>query len=646
MTQRGFQPDEDGERVQGVQDLLQQLRGDRQELLRKFDMDSTVDDLRRRLDEIVEIERKGMSDRIASTRERADTLRDTADQGEDPEPPLDPDTASQLADRLEEMVERKRTQLEELPKDLAGAVRELGSYEFLEPEAQRLFDELKEMMQRQFVDRQFDKMTEALREQGSQDWSAVKRMMRDLNEMLERQIDGDNPRFDDFMDKWGEAFGDDPPKDLEELVERLQRQAAQMQSLMNSLSPQQRQQLEDLVDGLLQDADLKKEMGELVQNLEMLSPTGDLGRRYPFHGDEPVALGDALDTLDRLRQMDDLERQLKRGQQSGAIEDVDPEAVRDLLGEDSLRSLEELRALAERLQEAGQIRLDDDGKFELTPRGIRRIGERALGEIFASIRKHGGGQHGTRESGLGGEPADGTKPYAFGDQFTIHLQRTIHNAIVRGSEGTPVHLEPEDFEVYRMEEMAQSSTVLMVDLSLSMAMRGNFLAAKKVALALDNLIRTQFQRDRLYIVGFSTYAREMKAEKLAYLSWDEFEPYTNIQHGLAIAQKLLMRHKGGTKQIIMISDGEPTAHMENGQLFLQYPPSPRTIRETLKEVRRVTQAGVTINTFMLERNAYLMEFIDDMTRINKGRVFYTTSDQLGEYILVDYLSTRKRKVVA
>ncbi len=646
MTQRGFQPDETGERVQGVQDLLQQLRGDRQELLRKFNMDSTVDDLRRRLDEIVEIEVKGMSDRAASTRARADTMRDATDQGGDVEPTLDPDTASQLADRLGEMVERKRAQLEGLPKDLAGAVRELGSYEFFEPEAQRLFDELKEAMQRQFVDRQFDKMTETLREQGSQDWSTVKRMMHDLNEMLERQIDGDNPRFDDFMDKWGEAFGDDPPKALEELVERLQRQVAQMQSLMNSLSPQQRRQLEDLIEGLLQDADLKKEMGELAQNLEILNPTGDRGRRYPFHGDEPVALGDALDTLDRLRQMDDLERQLKRGQQSGAIEDVDPGAVRDLLGEESLRSLEELRFLAERLQEAGQIRFNEDGKFELTPRGIRRIGQRALGEIFAYIRKHYGGQHETRESGLGGEPTDGTKRYAFGDQFAIHLQRTIHNAIVRGSERTPVHLEPEDFEVYRMEEVAQSSTVLMVDLSLSMAMRGNFLAAKKVALALDNLIRTQFQRDRLYIVGFSTYAREMKAEKLAYLSWDEFDPYTNIQHGLALAQKLLMRHKGGTKQIIMISDGEPTAHMENGQLFLQYPPSPRTIRETLKEVRRVTQAGVTINTFMLERNAYLMEFIDDMTRINKGRVFYTTSDQLGEYILVDYLSTRKRKVVA
>ena len=210
----------------------------------------------------------------------------------------------------------------------------------------------------------------------------------------------------------------------------------------------------------------------------------------------------------------------------------------------------------------------------------------------------------------------------------------------------PVTLTPNDFEVYRIEEMVQSTTVLLVDLSLSMAMRGNFLAAKKVALALDTLIRTQFQRDRLYIVGFSTYAREMKPAKLAYLSWDEFEPYTNIQHGLSVAQKLLARHQGGSKQIIMISDGEPTAHMENGQMFLQYPPSPRTLRETLKEVKRVTQSGVTINTFMLERNAYLVDFVDEMTRINKGRVFYTTSDELGEYILVDYLSSRRRRFVA
>jgi uncharacterized protein with von Willebrand factor type A (vWA) domain len=645
MTQRGLQPDDGGKHVEGVQDLLQKLRADRQELLQRFDMNSPIDDLRRRLDEVIEAERGGMDERVRSTREQASRMHKSAQDG-GAASLLDPDTAQQLVDQLEEMVDRNRERLDALPKELAGAVRELGSYEFVVPEAHRLFDELKEMMQQQFVDRRFDELSQTLREQGSQDWGAVKRMMKDLNEMLERQIDGDAPRFDEFMEKWGEAFGDDPPQSLEELVTRLQRQAAQMLSLMSSLSSEQRQQLDELVEGLLEDVGLRNEMAELAQNLQLLSPTGEFGRRYPFHGSESLALEDALDTFDMMQRMDDLERQLKLGQQSGSIDQVDEGAVKDLLGEESFQSLEELRKLTERLETAGHIRLNEDGKFELTPRGMRRIGERALSEIFTDIRKHYGGQHGTRDLGRGGEPADGTKPYSFGDQFSIHLQRTIHNAIVKGSAGTPVRLHPDDFEVYEMEEIAQSSTVLLLDLSLSMAMRGNFLAAKKVALALDNLIRTQFQRDRLYIVGFSTYAREMKVESLTYLSWDEFDPYTNIQHGLAVAQKLLTRQKSGTKQIIMISDGEPTAHMENGQLFLQYPPSPRTIRETLKEVRRATQAGVTINTFMLERNSFLMEFVDDMTRINKGRIFYTTADHLGEYIMVDYLSTRKKTFVA
>ena len=645
LTQRGLQPADGGQRVQGVQDLVQQLRSDRQNLLRRFDLDSSVEDLQRRLDEVLRTERKGMDDRLATTRERARRLR-AGDGADDPQADLDPDTADQLADRLGEMFERKRAQLDALPDGLAGAVRALGSYEFVDPEAQRLFDELKDLLQRGFIDRQFDEMTQSLHGQEPGDWDDVRRMLRDLNDMLERRVDGDDPRFEDFMDDWGHAFGDDPPDDLDDLIRRLDSQAAQMRSLLTSLSPDQRQKLQGIADGVLQDADLRAEMTGLLQNLQVLNSSGELGRRYPFHGDEPLSLEKALDTLDRMRRMDELERQLKAGQQSGSTQDIDGDAVRDLLGEESFQALEELRTLAERLQDAGQIRLNEEGQFELTPRGVRRIGQRALGEIFAYIRKHYGGRHGTREVGHGAEPADGTKPYAFGDQFSVHLTRTVHNAIVRGSEGTPVQLRPEDFEVYRMEEAAQSSTVLMVDLSLSMAMRGNFLAAKKVALALDNLIRTQFQRDRLYIVGFSTYAREMKPEKLTYLSWDEFDPYTNIQHGLAVAQRLLARHRGGTKQIIMISDGEPTAHMENGQLFLQYPPSPRTLRETLKEVRRVTQAGITINTFMLEQNAYLMEFIDDMTRINKGRVFYTTSDHLGEYILVDYLSTKRRRVMA
>ena len=184
----------------------------------------------------------------------------------------------------------------------------------------------------------------------------------------------------------------------------------------------------------------------------------------------------------------------------------------------------------------------------------------------------------------GGEPTEATRPYQFGDEFNVDLRRTVQSAVMRSGKSVPVRLEADDFQVRETEDMAQASTVLMIDLSLSMAMRGNFVTAKKVALALDTLIRTQFSRDSLYVVGFSTYAREMKPETLAYLSWDEFEPYTNIQHGLVVAQKLLARHAGGNKQIIMVSDGEPTAHIENGRIFLQYPPSPRTIQETLKEV--------------------------------------------------------------
>ena len=347
--------------------------------------------------------------------------------------------------------------------------------------------------------------------------------------------------------------------------------------------------------------------------------------------------------MGQLQNMDDLERQIRRTRQ-GAPDEIDRTLLEETLGPEARQALDQLTELADRLEREGYIR-KVGGSFELSPKGMRKLGQRALQEIFAYIKKERVGGHQVERHGPGVEHTDETKPYEFGDAFTPHLQRTIMNAVMRDSSGTPVHIRPEDFEVYRTEQLSQAATVLMVDLSLSMAMRGNFMAAKKVALALDNLIRSKFTRDKLFIVGFSTYAREIKADRLPYLSWDEFDPYTNIQHGLAVSQKLLSKIKGGTKQIIMISDGEPTAHMEGGQLYLQYPPSPRTIRATLAEARRCTQQDIVINTFMLDRNSYLIDFIDQLTRINRGRVFYTTPDRLGQYILVDYLSSRKRKMV-
>ena len=249
-----------------------------------------------------------------------------------------------------------------------------------------------------------------------------------------------------------------------------------------------------------------------------------------------------------------------------------------------------------------------------------------------------------RERGIGGERSDDTKQYEFGDPFHLHLGKTVMNSTYRQGPGVPVRLEPADFEVYRSETLTQTHTVMMVDLSWSMALRGSFQAAKKVALALNNLITGQFQHDNLYIIGFSAYARELKAEQLPYVRWDESVLGTNMHHALMMAQKMLAKHTTGTRQIIMISDGEPTAHLENGRSYFAYPPSPVTIRETLKEVKRVTQKGIIINTFMLDRNYYLKEFVNQVAKINKGRVFYTTPDKLGEYVLVDYVNQKRKNI--
>ena len=302
-----------------------------------------------------------------------------------------------------------------------------------------------------------------------------------------------------------------------------------------------------------------------------------------------------------------------------------------------------IRRLAEVLEGGGYIRWAES-RFELTPKGIRKIGHHALQEVFSCMQKDRFGPHPSASSGPGGETLEFPKKYEYGDPFQLHLQSTVMNAVRRGS-GTPLKIQPEDFDVHESEHSSHAATVLMLDLSLSMVMRGNFQAAKKVALALDNLIRTQFPRDSLQMVGFSTYAKEVRPDRLPYLTWDEFDPYTNIQQGLAVARKLLSRSSGCTRQIVLVSDGEPTAHIQGGELFRQYPPSRRTLQETLKEVRRCTRQGIKINTFMLERSRPLVGFVERMTRINRGRVFYTSAEKLGEYLLVDYMTNRRKRLL-
>ena len=640
LAQKGLRG-EHGQNIPGIEQMLQRLRNMRKDALDRYALDHVLDNIRERLQDIVQTERDGLESRLAQARSRLDAAEDERSSAREPSAPTLQEMQS-LLKSLEEMAGRNLEYLEGLPSQPAGALQQLKDYEFMDDAARDKFDELLRSLQQQVLDSSFRELSQRLGSIDSGQMAALKEMVRELNQLLEAHLEGGDAAsralFDRFMQKYGEQFGPNPPGSPDELVDSLLDQMAQLESLLGSLSPGVRNELEETLASAFRDDALQDEMALLASNLRDIRPDG-LDNLFRFGGNEPLGLEEALEVMGQLQKLEELERQLRKAQQGHRLDSVSGELVRDVLGEETYQELEQLRRMTEALEAAGYINRVG-GRYELTPKGVRKIGHKALQEIFTLIRKDRLGGHPTTSNGAGGEMLEETQKYQYGDPFNINLQRTLLNSVQRAA-GTPVRISPEDFEVRRTEQSSHVATVLMLDLSLSMAMRGNFQAAKKVALALDNLIRSQFPGDSLHIVGFSTYAREVKAEKLAYLSWDDLDPYTNIQHGLNTARKLLDRTHGCTRQIIMVSDGEPTAHMEAGQLFLQYPPSPRTIRETLKEVKRCTRQDIKINTFMLERSPYLAEFVDQMTRINRGRVFYTSPDKLGEYILVDYLTSRR-----
>ena len=614
-----------GDKMPGLHDLIEQLRNRRQEQLDRYNMSSVLKDIQQRLEKIVQTEREGIDRRVEEGRQKIES-------GEAPE-----QAAFQKA--LEKMADQKRQQLDQLPNQPAGAIKELSEYDFMDADARQQFQDLLDMLKQQMMEQQFQGMQQAIQGMTPQDMQNVRNMLQDLNQMLRDRAEGGRPDFDGFMDKWGQLFPG--AENLDQLVEQLQQQMAQMQSLLDSMSPDQRRQLQQMMDAALQDPALRQELAELAMNLEALAPMSDLRRRYPFRGDDPLSLQEAMKLMGDLQSMDRLEQQLRGAEADAELEGVDVEELRRQLGDGAAESLEQLKQLRKLLEDAGYIEQRGD-TWELTPRAIRKIGQKALRDIFAQLKKDRFGRHDTDHRGTGGDRTDDTKRYEFGDPFLLDLRKTVMNAVERQGAGSPVRLRPDDFEVYRTELLTQSSTVLMLDMSRSMILRGCFRAAKKVAMALNSLIKGQFPRDNLYIVGFSYYARELQAEMLPQLTWNEWVYGTNMQHGFMLSRQLLARHKGGNRQIIVITDGEPTAHFEGGRVEFSYPPTWRTFQETLKEVQRCTREGITINTFMLERSYALMSFVDQMTKINRGRAFFASPEHLGDYILVDYLKQKRQ----
>ncbi len=653
----------------GLQDLLERLRRRREDLLEQHKLGDPLADVRAELESIVAEERAGVERRLEEG-SRTDTppSQQPPATGEDasadpsapsastapppspspssPRPDVDPALRRMLRDVAASRLER----LEQLPPDVGGRIRQLQDYEFLEPNAHERFDALLDRLRKSVLDRYMDGMSDALKSMTPEDLAPQRDMVRDLNKLLEQRLSGNEPSRRDigeFLAKHGQFFPG--AETLDDIIEQLAERMAAVQSLLRSLSPEQRAELQSTIDALLRDDRLRWDLAQLGANLDQLLP-GGLGERVRFGGDQPMGLEGALEQLERLSAMDALEAALEGVETPGDLTALDRSEVRDLMGDDAVRDLNALDDLAKVLEEAGYLERHGE-RMELTPRGARRIGRKVLDDLFARLRKDAFGGHRLDRAGRGGEPEETAKPYEFGDPFHLDLRETLANALMREENapsrraGREVRLTADDFAVKRTELLTSASTVLLVDMSRSMLLRGCFVAAKKVAIALETLIRTQYPRDHLSVVGFAYYARELKPQALAELTWHGYEYGTNLQHGLLLARRILARERSANKDIIVITDGEPTAHFEDGQVEFSYPPTRRTIQETLREVNRCTKEGITINTFMLERSRALAEFVALVTRLNRGRAFYASPERLGEYVLVDFVSRRTKHVV-
>jgi uncharacterized protein with von Willebrand factor type A (vWA) domain len=624
LLRHGFRT-RDGAEVPGLRDLVERLRRQRQALLDRHDLGEVLGDLRKRLQDVLDTERRGIDRRV-------DAARQAAEGGEP--------AAETHRQELERIAAERRAALDALPEDLGGAVRGLQDYQFVDPEAWQKFQELMLRLRQEMTESLFGQLKQGLEGLGSQGVDGLREMLGDLNRLLRQQGAGGQPDVRGFMDRWGQMFPG--VQSLEQLLDRLARQSAQLQSLLESLTPEQRRELEELQEAILDDPGMQEALAELGEHLDRLG-LAQRARRYQTQGDTPLSLQEALRLMGQLHGLDRLEQDLQDAERTGRVDRVDPEAVREALGEEAAGEAEALRRLAETLEAAGY--LEQRGRqWVLTPQAIRRIAQRALAEVLGHLRRDRPGRHPVDARGAGGDPTDESKAYEFGDPFLLDLRETLGSALRRQGPGLPLRLEPTDFAVRRTELSTRCATALLLDMSRSMIYRGCWTAAKKVALALHALIRAQYPQDALYVIGFSLYARELDPEEVPSVVLTDRHYGTNMQHALLLARRLLGRHRGGNRQVVMITDGEPTAHLEGSEAYFDYPTTRRTWQLTQAEVLRCAREGVTINTFMLEDSPGLVRFVTEMSRINRGRAFFVQPDRLGQYVLVDYLARKQKRV--
>jgi uncharacterized protein with von Willebrand factor type A (vWA) domain len=592
----------------GLDDLLRQVRERQREIRRSGRLDGILEQARALLD-------------TAIGQERAELFPDPSDEA-----------------RLRE------ASLDEVPADTAQAIRALADYDWQSADARATFERLRELLRSEVLDSQFRGIKQALETPDPAAMQRVRDMLADLNQMLTADARGTHTQddFEQFMGKYGDLFPDNP-RNLEELVDSLVNRMAAAERLLRSLSPQQREELANLMASALDDAGLAAEMAALADALRARRPELDsMAGAEQMSGEAGLGLSDATSALAELADLSSLEDALAQNYAGASLDDIDEDAVRRALGRQAVDDIEALRRIQRELEEQGYL-VRSGGKLELTPKAVRRLGDTALRTIFGQIQAgRGTGDHDRPNAGQAGELTGTTRAWEFGDEQPIDTPATLRNALLRsaGEGGGRVRLSAQDFAVAETESRTAAAVSLLVDLSYSMQMRGAWGSAKQTTLALYALLRSKYPQDAIQVVGFSDYAREIGETELAGLGW-EMVKGTNLQHALMLAGRHIDRHPEHEPVVIVITDGEPTAHLErDGSARFDYPPTPETLELTLAEVDKMTRRHATLNIFLLADDPGLRRFVDNVAKRNGGRVLEAGPEHLGKYVIRDFLHSR------
>ncbi|MBT1253094.1 VWA domain-containing protein [Rhodococcus erythropolis] len=591
--------------MRGLDNLAAQANRRRRELLRRNNLDGTLDEVRKLLDKAVLEERK----------ELARALDDDA--------------------RFNEM------RIEELPPSTAQAVQDLADYNWRSEQARADYEKIRDLLGREVLDQRFSGMKQALEGATDEDREQIRQMLADLNQLLDAHSRGvDTPeQFAEFMDKHGQYFPDNP-RNVDELLDSLAQRAAAAQRLRNSLSQEQRDELDALAQQAFGDPSLMSELSQLDQFLQAARPDEDWEGSQQFRGDNGMGLGEGTGALQDIAELESLADQLSQQYAGAALDDIDPELLARQLGDEAAADARTLADLEKALQEQGFFDRAPDGQWRLSPKAMRQLGQTALRDVAGQLSSRTG-QRDTRRAGAMGEPTGASREWEFGDTEPWDVTRTVTNAVLRDPGRMPVRLSVVDVEVAETEQRSQAAVALLVDTSFSMVMEDRWVPMKRTALALNHLVTTRFRSDELQLIAFGRHAHVLSPSELAGLdgAWDQG---TNLHHALLLAARHLRRHSNAQPVVLIVTDGEPTAHLEaDGEARFDYPPSARTLGLTVRALDAVARLGAKVTFFRLGEDPGLARVVDRMAHRVGGRVIAPDLDGLGAAVVSDYMRGRR-----